>query len=142
MHRRAVRCKKQVVLWKGFRLRMWDRQRDRGMAPNGNKEYIDEKNQCPDYCGGIAGNLKIRCVKNRCVQEEKNTGCSTDSDCVPEQCCHPTACINKEDKKPCLNVNGQAICSQVCEGPLDCGAGTCVCVNGKCSVESVKAISR
>jgi len=97
--------------------------RETGECAYGNKEYIDEKNQCPDYCGGIAGNLKIRCVKNRCVQEEKNTGCSTDSDCVPEQCCHPTACINKEDKKPCLNVNGQAICSQVCEGRLTAAQG-------------------
>jgi len=25
--------------------------------------------------------------------------CSKDSDCVPEQCCHPTACMNKGERR-------------------------------------------
>lgn len=60
----------------------------------------------------------------------ENTGsCTTGEDCVPAQCCHPTSCINKEAKGVCT-----LLCTQVCEGPLDCGAGSCGCVEGSCSV--------
>ena len=55
--------------------------------------------------------------------------CTIDDDCVPAECCHPTNCINKAEKSVC-NV----MCTMSCEGPIDCGAGHCGCVNGKCSV--------
>jgi hypothetical protein len=55
--------------------------------------------------------------------------CTVDDDCVPAQCCHPTSCINRAEQRVC-NV----MCTMSCEGPLDCGAGRCGCVNGKCSV--------
>ena len=55
--------------------------------------------------------------------------CMVDDDCVPAECCHPTSCINKAEKSVC-NV----MCTMSCEGPIDCGAGHCGCVNGKCSV--------
>jgi len=55
--------------------------------------------------------------------------CTTGDDCVPAECCHPTSCINKAYKGAC-NV----LCTMSCEGPIDCGAGRCGCVNGKCSV--------
>ncbi|VVB77685.1 Uncharacterised protein [uncultured archaeon] len=55
--------------------------------------------------------------------------CSQDSDCTGKQCCHPNSCINKNYKEPC-----NLLCTNVCEGPLDCSAGSCGCVNGKCSV--------
>ena len=32
-------------------------------------------------------------------------------------------------QKPCT-----LMCTMVCSGPLDCGAGSCGCVNGRCSV--------
>jgi hypothetical protein len=57
--------------------------------------------------------------------------CTTDGDCVPEQCCHPTACINRAYKGVCT-----LLCTNVCSGPIDCGAGHCACVNGKCGVSS------
>ena len=53
----------------------------------------------------------------------------TDDDCVPAECCHPTSCINRSDKGVCT-----LLCTNVCEGPIDCGAGRCGCVNGKCNV--------
>jgi hypothetical protein len=112
--------------------------RKSGECAYGNRDYIDEKKQCPDFCSGIAGNLEIRCVDNKCSQTEKMLSCKTDSDCVPEQCCHPTACINKEGKRPCTMLNGNALCTEVCEGPIDCGAGSCGCVSGKCAVVSSK----
>jgi hypothetical protein len=55
--------------------------------------------------------------------------CVTDSDCVPEQCCHPTSCINRDYKGVCT-----LLCTNSCDGPIDCGAGHCGCVNGRCGV--------
>jgi hypothetical protein len=55
--------------------------------------------------------------------------CMSDDDCVPAECCHPTSCINKANKGVCT-----LLCTDVCQGPIDCGAGSCGCVNGKCSV--------
>ncbi len=34
----------------------------------GNKDFVDTKQQCPDFCNGIAGNLEIKCVSNKCNQ--------------------------------------------------------------------------
>lgn len=41
----------------------------------GNKEYINDgkEAQCPDFCGGFGGNLKISCVENKCQQINANT---------------------------------------------------------------------
>lgn len=55
--------------------------------------------------------------------------CTVDDDCVPAECCHPTSCINKAEKGVC-NV----MCTMNCQGPIDCGAGHCGCVDGKCGV--------
>jgi hypothetical protein len=54
--------------------------------------------------------------------------CTSDADCVPDQCCHPESCINREYKQVCT-----LLCTNVCLGPIDCGAGHCGCVNGECS---------
>ncbi len=54
--------------------------------------------------------------------------CTTDTDCVADQCCHPTDCINRAYKQVCT-----VLCTNVCQGPIDCGAGHCGCVNGQCS---------
>ncbi len=58
-------------------------------------------------------------------------GCINDSDCVPAQCCHPTSCINRAYKHVCT-----LLCTDVCLGPIDCGAGSCACINGDCSVRN------
>ncbi len=55
--------------------------------------------------------------------------CTTGADCVPAQCCHPTSCTSQLVKKPCT-----LLCTNVCEGPIDCGAGSCGCVNGTCGI--------
>ena len=57
--------------------------------------------------------------------------CTTDADCVQEQCCHPTSCINGAYKGVCT-----ILCTNVCEGPIDCGAGHCSCINGRCGTAS------
>ena len=58
-----------------------------------------------------------------------NQTCTSDTDCVPAQCCHPTSCVNSASIHVC-----NLLCTASCEGPLDCGAGSCGCVNGRCSV--------
>jgi hypothetical protein len=55
--------------------------------------------------------------------------CARNEDCVPAGCCHPSGCTNVLVKKPC-----NLMCTASCEGPLDCGAGSCGCVDGTCSV--------
>ena len=43
----------------------------------GNKKYYDayvnKTQDCPDFCTGIAGNLITKCIKNKCVNVNKNT---------------------------------------------------------------------
>jgi len=56
--------------------------------------------------------------------------CTAADDCVPAQCCHPTRCTGKAAAPSCDGV----MCTMSCEGPIDCGAGSCGCVDGKCSV--------
>ncbi len=55
--------------------------------------------------------------------------CMTDDDCIPAQCCHPTSCTNVANKGVC-----NLACTMSCQGPIDCGAGSCGCLNGKCTV--------
>jgi hypothetical protein len=56
--------------------------------------------------------------------------CNNESKCVPASCCHAQSCINVE-KAPICN---KMVCSQECSSILDCGKGTCGCVNNKCQV--------
>ncbi len=58
--------------------------------------------------------------------------CSVDSDCDQVCGCHPSSCIPLSKKPVCERM----FCTMDCSGPLDCGAGHCGCVNGKCSVVS------
>lgn len=68
-----------------------------------------------------------------CVQVEKEkTYCEKDSDCVPEGCCHPTSCVNKEFIPECQDIS----CTQECKAKtMDCGCGHCACVESKCGVK-------
>lgn len=56
--------------------------------------------------------------------------CKIDEDCAPATCCHPDSCAPVEKAPECKNI----MCSMVCSGPLDCNAGSCSCVKGKCEV--------
>jgi len=62
------------------------------------------------------------------IQDE----CKTDEDCVPVCGCHPEECVPASERGECPKV----FCTQVCSGPLDCNAGSCRCVEGKCEVVS------
>ena len=56
--------------------------------------------------------------------------CTGAADCVPAECCHPSGCVKNGTARSCAGI----FCTMVCSGPLDCGAGTCGCVNGSCAV--------
>jgi len=36
------------------------------------EQFVDREKQCPDFCGGIAGNLDIACVNNECTQVSRS----------------------------------------------------------------------
>ncbi|MEM7825116.1 MAG: hypothetical protein QXO27_04045 [Candidatus Aenigmatarchaeota archaeon] len=44
------------------------RHKTTGECFYGNKNYVNTTKQCPDFCTGIAGNLKIICKNNECVK--------------------------------------------------------------------------
>jgi hypothetical protein len=92
--------------------------------------YCIDNDCSPQQVPEGAGTLAKGCYRNLnyCVLNS-NSSCIDDSDCVGATCCHPTSCINKAYKGVC-NV----LCTQVCQGPLDCGAGHCGCVNNRCTV--------
>jgi hypothetical protein len=61
----------------------------------------------------------------------KTKACEVDSDCAPVSCCHASACIEKEKAPNCTGV----VCTQECKpNTLDCGQGSCKCVEGYCGV--------
>jgi len=95
--------------------------------------YVDKSKDCPDFCTGIAGNMETRCKNHQCQVVSKNSykyDCMTDNDCVEEQCCHATSCINKNYKQDCSGI----FCTMECrENTLDCNQGHCGCVEGRCS---------
>jgi|GEM_PF-2651629 len=76
--------------------------------------------------------LELKGSRRVSVSSGLTVECSEDSDCVPAQCCHPTSCTTKANAPNCAKT----VCSMVCQGPLDCGAGRCACVNNQCSVVS------
>jgi hypothetical protein len=62
-------------------------------------------------------------------EEPEDLECTSDSECVPKNCCHPDSCVPSSQGPVCDGV----ICTLSCEpGTLDCGQGSCGCVNSKC----------
>lgn len=58
--------------------------------------------------------------------------CESDLDCVSSSCCHPTSCVNKDYAPNCEGV----MCTMDCRiGTLDCGQGSCKCIDNKCSAQ-------
>ena len=86
----------------------------------------DNSDETIDECIGI-GTRSEGCL----YTIKRNLECSIDSDCVPGECCHSTTCVPKEKAPNCENV----LCTYECrEGTIDCGYGSCACINGTCMV--------
>jgi hypothetical protein len=62
--------------------------------------------------------------------EEQQPDCTEDLDCAEAQCCHPTSCVPADEKPDCSD----SFCTMQCApDTMDCGAGSCKCVNQVCT---------
>jgi len=67
----------------------------------------------------------------RNVTDYSQIECFINSECVPAECCHPTACTTYKNKPDCNDI----ACTEECQpGSMDCGQGRCGCIRGKCRV--------
>jgi len=67
----------------------------------------------------------------RNVTDYNQIECFKNSDCVPVECCHPTACTSYKNRPNCDDI----ACTEECfPGSMDCGQGRCGCILGKCTV--------
>src|SRR5574342_37522 len=87
------------------------------------KACTEEAKLCPD--GSAVGRTGPNCEFAPCPGEG---GCSVDSDCVPDQCCHASGCVPVGQAPKC---DGVACTMNCAPGTMDCGGG-CGCQNGKC----------
>lgn len=56
--------------------------------------------------------------------------CTSDADCVPQQCCHATTCGSAANAEAC---GPDTACTMDCRADtMDCGGG-CLCHEGKCA---------
>ncbi|HII14932.1 MAG TPA: hypothetical protein HA362_01345 [Nanoarchaeota archaeon] len=85
------------------------------------KETPEEGGSASDVCS---------IEKPSCGQDS----CTAKEDCVAASCCHPLSVVNKAYAPDCSGI----MCTMVCSGPLDCGAGSIECVDGKCVIEASK----
>ena len=121
---------------------------------NNSENSTQIANPASVYCINNSGKLEIRtndsgqygvCIINGKECEEwayfrgecgftnsASDECSVDGDCVPASCCHPNSCANKNSAPDCVSVK----CTMECKlNSLDCGQGSCSCVNKKCAVK-------
>lgn len=88
----------------------------------GNKQYyekyVDKSKDCPDFCGGIAGNMLIKCVNNQCLQ---TFGCVLDSECDAGQSCINNRCSASGSQS---TPTGRSQ-SGSCNTDADCMRGGC-----------------
>jgi hypothetical protein len=70
-----------------------------------------------------------------CIVAILLAGCTASSPVDNQSCCTPTATVTTvpAGNQTCTTY-ADCVPAQCCEGPLDCGAGSCGCINGRCSV--------
>lgn len=98
----------------------------------GNKEYfaknVDASKQCPDFCTGIAGNMKLSCKENKCqrISVKHVFGeCSKDSDCIVGGCSGQICGLKEE-------VEGMITTCEYKEEYSCLKLTSCICINTKC----------
>ncbi len=75
--------------------------------------------------------IAVFCLAAALPARGEQGGCKEDSDCVPQQCCHPTTCGPKSSAPDCSGK----MCTAMCQpNTLDCG-GRCLCVEGTCQAQ-------
>jgi len=118
------------------------------ISPKKNNSQI--ANPASVYCIENNGTLEIReselgqygvCIKDgmECDEWKYFNGecnlattaqvCSVNEDCVKDSCCHANSCTTKDNAPDCSGM----MCTMSCEpNTLDCGQGSCECINSKC----------
>ncbi|MFH1663988.1 MAG: DUF4382 domain-containing protein [archaeon] len=78
----------------------------------GNKEFVDETQQCPDFCSGIGGNLAIKCIEKKCVQvsfmklsKEQAREIALESECIQEGQLKENTTYNENSKTWWIDLN-------------------------------------
>jgi len=119
------------------------------------KKKSDEVSQIANpasvYCVDNHGKLEIRsasdgsqygvCIKNNQECEEwayfrgecnfSSETCKADLDCVPDDCCHSSSCVNINFTPKCEGIS----CTTECrKGTSDCLQGSCKCISEKCKL--------
>ncbi len=68
-------------------------------------------------------------VLTGCNSVPEELYCESNTDCVPDVCCHANGAVNKDHGPDC----SATLCSASCEpGTLDCGNGELRCVENRC----------
>ncbi len=100
----------------------------------GNREYfdqfVDRNKECPDFCGGIAGDLQTRCVSGTCKQVQPQAAqpaeCASDADCRAGGC----------SGQVCAPANAAQSIITTCEFTAEYAClkthASCGCVGGTC----------
>ena len=65
----------------------------------------------------------------RIDKDVEGAECRTNDECVPAGCCHPSTCAPASEKPDCTGIYCTAECAP---GTLDCGQGSCQCIDRKC----------
>ncbi|HIH42853.1 TPA: eight-cysteine-cluster domain-containing protein [Candidatus Woesearchaeota archaeon] len=104
----------------------------------GNKNYyeanVDKETQCPDFCGGIASNLEVKCVENKCkqmVKKENGKNDQTDAnECAKDSDCEVGGCSGQV----CAKGGSRVITTCEYRAEYSCYKLTeCVCVESRCA---------
>ncbi|MBU0460973.1 MAG: eight-cysteine-cluster domain-containing protein, partial [Nanoarchaeota archaeon] len=77
-------------------------------------KYVDKSKDCPDFCTGIAGNLVLRCLGNKCTQT---------FECIKNEDCASGTCQNNKCISPLLNK--YAGVTTTCTSDNDCVKDGC-----------------
>jgi len=92
----------------------------------------DDSDECTSDTCTFPGTGDSACTHRFTCADEAPTTCLVDSECFPEQCCHPTTCTLESKLPDCSDEE----CTEECKaGTMDCGQGQCTCQEGQCAVE-------
>ena len=85
-------------------------------------KYVDKKKNCPDFCSGIAGNLVVKCIANKCTQM---LGCLDDNECTAGKKCSNNKCVvlNSQDLQADKKEPAKIIVSPVTNPKQKPGSG-------------------
>ncbi|MFH1063883.1 MAG: eight-cysteine-cluster domain-containing protein [Candidatus Woesearchaeota archaeon] len=83
-------------------------------------KYVDDSQDCPDFCTGMSGNLIMRCVNSECMQTYE---CLSDSDCGVGKRCKGNSCVLSLQVSECKT---DADCTR-----SGCSGNLCTASSGK-----------